>query len=608
MSNQALSVVKSLKDNDQDFEWYPTTQEMIDVIRTSIRTDYTSHSVHDRDKEYPEHIKILDCGAGDGRLLSGLAGISSTLYAIEKSPILMGRMPAEVIPIGTDFHTATLIMSKVDIVVSNPPYSEYAQWATKIIKEATAKYIYLIIPARWVDNANINNAIDTRKARANVIFEGDFLNADRAARAVVNIVRITLASEYRYESDRPFVDAFEVWFSETFPPKHVPEKGWAQREAERKTINDTVQHKMVSGKSLIESLVEMYNYDMQRIQNTYSTLCGIDASVLGEIEVSFSNIKKALLERLTNTKSMYWNRFFDTYSTIQERLTYASRKEIIDRIHENVSMEFTAENAYAITLWVIRNANKNFDKQFIELHDTLVTQANIVNYKSNQRTMKDQRWKYTYDNRMRRRVCSTDNLSHYALDYRIVLENEGGLSTSSYSYDNDRYNGLSERGYHLINDILAVARTLGWDSGDTAMHYASGIPRGWTSGSNQVFTTKGDTNTNKMLMTAKAFKNGNMHIKFNTRFMLAFNIELGRLRGWVKTPSDAVDELKDVFDRFAKDSKETPVTPNEYVAMFNSLCPITHAAANVLLLTDKVNVSQYSPRPRTRPRNLNPIV
>ena len=49
-----------LKENDQDFEWYPTTDEIINCVKKHINAQtYRGFS-------------ILDIGAGDGRVLKSI--------------------------------------------------------------------------------------------------------------------------------------------------------------------------------------------------------------------------------------------------------------------------------------------------------------------------------------------------------------------------------------------------------------------------------------------------------------------------------------------------------------------------------------------------------
>ena len=67
--------VENLKESQQDFEWYPTTNEILKTIKDDI------------DKEFKDNPSVLDCGAGDGRSLLYLT--NSSRYAIEKSQLLI---------------------------------------------------------------------------------------------------------------------------------------------------------------------------------------------------------------------------------------------------------------------------------------------------------------------------------------------------------------------------------------------------------------------------------------------------------------------------------------------------------------------------------------
>jgi hypothetical protein len=47
----------------------------------------------------------------------------------------------------------------------------------------------------------------------------------------------------------------------------------------------------------------------------------------------------------------------------------------------------------------------------------------------------------------------------------------------------------------------------------------------------------------KQLMQAKAFLNGNLHIKFSQDFIRKLNVEFGRLKGWLTNHVQASEEL-----------------------------------------------------------------
>ena len=49
----------------------------------------------------------------------------------------------------------------------------------------------------------------------------------------------------------------------------------------------------------------------------------------------------------------------------------------------------------------------------------------------------------------------------------------------------------------------------------------------------------------ELLFDVRAFKNRNLHLRLNQRFILALNVEHGRLKGWLNSPQEAATELRD---------------------------------------------------------------
>lgn len=62
------AIVATLKEKDQDFEWYPTTNEILECVKI----DMVQH-FGDFDGKL-KGVDVLDCGAGDGRVLEYLTG------------------------------------------------------------------------------------------------------------------------------------------------------------------------------------------------------------------------------------------------------------------------------------------------------------------------------------------------------------------------------------------------------------------------------------------------------------------------------------------------------------------------------------------------------
>lgn len=71
------------------------------------------------------------------------------------------------------------------------------------------------------------------------------------------------------------------------------------------------------------------------------------------------------------------------------------------------------------------------------------------------------------------------------------------------------------------------------------------------------------------LVEVKAFKNGNMHLRFAPDFMLALNVEAGRLLGWIRNPAQACDEME------ISDPEERDAVAKSFGAAFKIGAPTT---------------------------------
>lgn len=501
--NQApAALIRKLKDNDENWEYYPSTPDIINKIKQHIGG----------------HDTVLDCGAGNGSTLFFLT--TGKKYAIEKSQILVSEMDPEIFVVGCDFWENSLIDKKVDVVFCNPPYSQYKEWAIKIINEANAGQIFLVIPERWKDQPAIMAAIEDRKAHHSVIGSFDFLEADRPARAKVDIIKINLRKKAYYsQSTVPDVDPFTLWVSKEFPLNERNEDD-ADKQNFKQRINE-----LVPGNGLIPALVELYGAEMMTLQENFRVISQLDISIFAELKIDFKSMTEFLRGRIKGLKEKYWRELFSNLEVITSRLTVDSRKKLLATLTENISVDFTESNIHAVTIWAIKNANSYFDSQLIEAFEGLVNKANLVNYVSNQKTWGNDQWRF-------REELRDGKITNYGLDYRCVLSVHGTFDTRGYqSYDYP--NGLNKSVHNRLNDLITIANNLGFTCPDDSMQ------KQWTPGSTTDFRmTDGTT-----LMSVKAYKNGNLHVKFNQTFLRKLNVEFGRLKGWLRSPAHASQEL-----------------------------------------------------------------
>ena len=507
-----MTTVKILKENDQDFEWYPTTDEIINCVKKHINAQtYGGYS-------------ILDIGAGDGRVLKALAsGRNAECYSIEKSEILRNKQDKEIIPLGCDFWDNTLIDKKVDFIFCNPPYSEYEAWCEKIIKEAnTEKGVYFVIPERYKQSAIINQALKARKLENKIYSLGafNFLNAERGARAKVEVVFVKIENE-RYSDN---VSAFDLFLDENFKFNTTSK---FNQEAQRERI----KKELINSKNHLESLVELYQADMQKLMSNFQAIASLDSEILEEIGFKKETLRKSIRSRIEGLKNLYWQELFNRYEPITSKFIANYRNTILEKLSSRRNIDFNIGNIYAITIWFLKNASGSFSEQLLDFYLFLAEKDNLRAYKSNEKFTTDN-WRYMRKDELKTFLRREKN-ARSSLDYRLVLSQKRFLVI-------DYYGGcyLSDSAIDFLNDIQVVARNLGFCINN--QEFKKGYRNYPVSSGekNYIYSIDGD-----ILIEYKLYKNSNMHIKIKQELIRAINIEAGRLLGWLRSPAEASDEL-----------------------------------------------------------------
>ena len=526
-------LVNAIKENDEDFEWYPTTQEIVNCVAEWIAThgEFTNG--------------ILDIGCGNGGFFEKLdkAGYfkgdeykernfnyrirkNYAKYGIEKSYVLSEQLPDDVILLGSDFMTNTLIDKKVDCIFCNPPYSQFETWAEKIIREGNAEKIVLVIPERWKTSGQIKEALFQRKYTAEVIGNFDFSNAERKARAMVDVVAI-MPDFASYEGKRynnKATDPFDLWFDSTF--KLNAEK---QKESEW-TETSKRKDEIVAMGDTAENLVKFYNADMQKLYDNYRALERLDADIFKELKVDVGMLKKSLRERLKGLKLLYWDLLFKKYDKLTARLTTKGRDRVVKRLNDNTAIDFTIENIFQLTMWIIKHSNTLFDEQITDFFFTLARSENIHRYKSNLR-WNDSDWKYLkekcYTYGHYRKDVAKETLKNIMLDYRVIVTD---WSNFDMSWCRPR---LTESCTNFLYDMSVIAENLGFNLDFKIPGRYEDIDLSeW--GNFDVNTKDG-----KLFCNVKLYKNGNKHIKFCKEFMQKLNVEMARINGWIHSKEEA---------------------------------------------------------------------
>jgi hypothetical protein len=268
---------------------------------------------------------------------------------------------------------------------------------------------------------------------------------------------------------------------------------------------------------------------MQKLMNNYLALAELDSELLNELNVDVRSIREAFELKIKSLKAVYWKELFDNLDTITSRLTTDSRDTMLAVLHANMHVDFTAENAHSIAIWAVKNANAYIDSQLVSIMERMTEQSNVRLYKSNYRTFGKEEWRY---------CRKPEGLGHYKLDYRIVVESLGGLQCTQFERID---NGLSSRATNFINDLRAIALSLGFD---TKGQVGAEVVQWDTHVKHEFLFRDQETGQLEVLFDAKAFKKGTVHLRLNQNFICKLNCEFGRLKGWIKDIYHAADELE----------------------------------------------------------------
>jgi hypothetical protein len=454
--------------------------------------------------------------------------------------------------VGTDFYTTTLIDKNINYIFCNPPYSDYQNWVVKILKEGFCNTAYLIIPERWKENKAIKEVLENKDYKTEILFSGDFLNAERQARAKIDIVKINFKvkskqNPTKFEKTNPF----QSWFEEFFNVKveKTNELSDSERKSKENQFKQQIKDSLIENKPLTEILIELYQEEQIKLIQNYKNLSSLDNELMTELNISLYSVMEGLRQKIQGLKNKYWKELFSRLDTITDKLTNYSRDLLLSILKENTQIDFTRDNIYAVILWVIKNANKYYDQQLIDLFYKLTKEENIKNYKSNQKTWKKEEWRYNKDNK---------DHSHYTLDYRLIMDcHDAGLNY-----------GRFDESKSILSDLIVVAKNLGFDTSKVYHIEQDGKRRKINFFENKKWQS---------LIEYKAFKNGNLHLFSNKEFIKKFNIEASRLLGWIKSPKEAYEEF----------NEELNLTEEEANEMFNSNSQLTiNNLQNILLLTE----------------------
>jgi hypothetical protein len=533
----ASKKVLILQAANEDFEWYPTTDEILAAFADDLygQAKIIKGIGHDKryyDDETGTHHDLvsigtmLDVGAGDGRVFNAIKDKSKgRRFRVEKKyGIEIANAQSDdlirkgIFIIGRDFFQTSLIDKNYAVIFSNPPYSIYEGWTLRLLRESAFLVMYLVLPARWETNKEI--LYEMNRFDYESIGEYDFSHGERAARARVNLIRIRNKTR-KYEDYSGFTcteyaveNPFDRWIEKyigTFD--EVPEEEAYDYEEEERFL-------ALKRGNDIDQLIDDYSAEMNSLLEGMKAVKCLPSCATRALKIDKKSLHEIIKQEIAAMKKRYWRLAFEKLNAVTERLTYDTRDKLLGEMEEFKSLDFNAGNIRSIVIWIIEHHNEYTKEQTVAVFNSLAEPDFIKAYKSNVHWDKDT-WRHS-----RLAVKYPNGIPEkYMLDYRFVARSSAGCGRGNKS--------------SVVDDLIVVLRSLGAD-----------IPR--IQKVNAIIKQKKQETTfynyakqkNETAFECRFYENGNVHLKVNQALMTKFNVEVARILGWVRGPKDIQNEFE----------------------------------------------------------------
>lgn len=509
VSRVEKSLFDDLKANDEDFEFYPTTTEILRAITAEkwlVQSGVTS---------------VLDIGCGNGKALDYFSKNWETkleIFGIEKSQILISNLVnPDILIVGNDFGECMLLDKQVDMIFSNPPYKEFKEWTLKILSYAISKKVVLVIPERWKDDEKIKQCIKECEWTFDVIGRYDFLDSeDRKARAKVEVIVFKRQNKTDSVFERELSKAFGMGELLDKVDKAYCDRYKLKEETEEECKD------VVSAKELIDYLLNRYQADQRKLFGSLEALSKVGAELMSELGVRKDKIIESVINKIKFQKNIYWSEVIDRIPEISKRLSIEQKRDLLHDLAER-GAEFTKSNILGVILFSINVAKKCEKENFVKYWEYLANREWRLKYKSNEKAFGDCH-----------RYEKPEKMHEGKLDYRIIVSYAGTFySTLDYLYE-----------VKAILNLQPIARAMGY-FGDIKICDENGEKicpeyRGVVLPIGESFLKIGDTTIARL----KVFKNNNLHIFFNQDFLAKLNLNVFTHLGWIKTKEEAKKEFK----------------------------------------------------------------
>ena len=549
MKIRGKASVEYIRGTEEDKQFYPSTPEIISAVRSDIIA--IAGKI--------EGFSFLDIGAGDGRVLEGIAEdeinngstdlckmlsstnrpmhrVSTRLMGIEQSPSLTSLWHHSIKPVGTDLFSLSLMDISADYSYTNPPFNHLKQWLVKVIEESRSKSLYFVSPPRWKKVNEIKQALEDRNAKTTLIGTYSFADSDRGVRedrAVVDLVRVDFI--YDENNQQVYVNPMSLWLKKTFGDTATKEDKAFNKSIKERLEESRISscNSLVSGSDYVESMVALYEKEVKDIHDAMVAFSKLDTSLICSLGFTLESAFEKMQSEINCKRASFWKELLGNLKDISEFVGSEALYGFRRMISEQSNAEFNTQNIREVILWILKNAHEYNDSLFTSTIDNFLRSANIEAYKSNKSRLSEGDWEYA--------INKPNDVTHFKFNTtkRLIIAKWHWKNTDNSGLISSRT--LVEQAKNIINDLLVLANNFGFPTTSDDFERRRSV---WESGEQkEFFYTDKVTGEKKTLMKIKAFKSGTLHFNFDRDFISFINIEFGKRNGWISSSKEAAEEM-----------------------------------------------------------------
>lgn len=462
-----------------------------------------------------KHDTFLGIGEGISEILDYL---SKECQSNKFFSIGANCQDTNILSLSSSFETTTLVDKQVDVIFCNPSLEEYEICCKRIFEECLARYVFVVLPMEWKENAEIKAYAKANKFESDMVGAVGYVKDNKRAKAEF------ILFYHSSLSDRTILGhqlSKEYALGHLFQELDHYRFALITEEQEKKRAEIAKECEGKESEAILEYLLKQYEREHNEFFANFKHLSKISSLFLSTIKVESEYIIDNTKSFERKLKRFYWSEYFSRVLDFNLLLTPKQQSDLLDEFAER-GVDFSRENTASVLAFSLKYCKERERENFIVFWEKLASEDNLVDFTN--------------------LIANPKPYTHYAkekLFFKGKLK-EKVVCTYAGSYEDYYPNHLRDvRIAYLLKILL---QSLGYqdlsyrDSNKDLIKPNDRIDL--PLGTSYLFAGE------KQVAKFTAYKNRKLHIHFNQTTIALINLRVFIYLGWITN----IKEAKESFD------------------------------------------------------------